>query len=240
MDNAAFDRFTRELGRKPTRRGVMGLALAAVVGRSALATGLDRSTTLSGRTELWGWLIDAISRRPFSGWGWLGVWEDRALEAEVVGRFDVDFSTAHNAVIEMLLGVGIVGAVLLVAAVGVTTWPIVVVATRPGVQRAVGVVALGFVGYVVAVNQLETYVGANPLPWSPLVPPRAANRPVTPRPPARQPTRAAPAIPRAAPGPCAPPVPAARSASPTTSARLAARMGTPCRLSYPISWPTSI
>lgn len=146
-----------------------GLALAAVVGRSALATGLDRSTTLSGRTELWGWLIDAISRRPFSGWGWLGVWEDRALEAEVVGRFDVDFSTAHNAVIEMLLGVGIVGAVLLVAAVGVTTWPVVVVAARPGVQRAVGVVALGFVGYVVAVNQLETYVGANLLPWALLI-----------------------------------------------------------------------
>jgi hypothetical protein len=31
MDNAAFDRFTRELGRKPTRRGVLGMALAAAV-----------------------------------------------------------------------------------------------------------------------------------------------------------------------------------------------------------------
>ena len=50
-----------------------------------------------------------------------------------------------------------------------TTWPVVVVAARPGVQRAVGVVALGFVGYVVAVNQLETYVGANLLPWALLI-----------------------------------------------------------------------
>ena len=146
-----------------------GLGLVAALGRSALATGLDRSTTLSGRTELWGWLIDAISRRPLGGWGWLGVWEDRALEAEVVGRFDVDFSTAHNAVIEMLLAVGIVGAVLLVAAVGASTWPVLAVAARPGAQRAAGVVALGFVGYVVAVNQLETYVGANLLPWALLI-----------------------------------------------------------------------
>ncbi|MCA9864308.1 MAG: hypothetical protein KC432_14845, partial [Thermomicrobiales bacterium] len=29
MDTASFDRFTRELGRKPTRRSVIGLALAA-------------------------------------------------------------------------------------------------------------------------------------------------------------------------------------------------------------------
>jgi exopolysaccharide production protein ExoQ len=32
-----------------------------------------------------------------------------------------------------------------------------------------GVVTMGLVGYVVAVNQLETYVGANLLPWALLV-----------------------------------------------------------------------
>lgn len=147
----------------------VALAAVAALGRSQLAPGLDRSTTLSGRTELWGWLIDAISRRPFSGWGWLGVWEDKALEADVVARFEVDFSTAHNAVLEMLLAAGLVGAVLLVVAVGAVVWPVLGLAARPGAERTLGVVAMGFVGYVVAVNQLETYVGANLLPWALLI-----------------------------------------------------------------------
>lgn len=146
-----------------------GVAVVAMVGRSQVATNLDRSSTLSGRTELWGWLIDAISRRPFGGWGWLGVWEDRALEAEVVARFNVDFSTAHNAVIEMLLATGVFGALLLVATVGALIRPAVQLTAHSGGDRRLGVVTMGLVGYVVAVNQLETYVGANLLPWALLV-----------------------------------------------------------------------
>lgn len=147
----------------------VGIAVVALLGRSELAPSLDRSTTLSGRTELWGWLIDASSRRPFTGWGWLGVWEDKPLEADVVGRFGVDFSTAHNAVIEMLLAAGVLGAVLLVATVGALIWPTMQLAANRGANRWLGVIAVGLAGYVVAVNQLETYVGANLLPWALLV-----------------------------------------------------------------------
>ncbi|MEZ5372268.1 MAG: hypothetical protein R2704_05955 [Microthrixaceae bacterium] len=147
----------------------VGIAVVAMVGRSEVATNLDRSATLSGRTELWGWLIDASSRRPLSGWGWLGVWEDRALEVQVVDRFNVDFSTAHNAVIEMLLAAGVLGAILLVVTMGALIWPTMRLAVRRGPDHRIGVVAMGLVGYVVAVNQLETYVGANLLPWALLV-----------------------------------------------------------------------
>ncbi len=147
----------------------VGLAGLALVTRSEVSTSLERSATLSGRTELWGWLIDAASRRPLVGWGWLGVWEDRALEAEVVGRFDVDFSTAHNSMIEMLLATGVVGAVLLAATAAVLVWPPIRLAMEEAPGRYAGVVALGLLGYVVAVNQLETYVGANLVPWALLV-----------------------------------------------------------------------
>lgn len=147
----------------------VGLAGLALLTRSEVSTSLDRSATLSGRTELWGWLIDAASRRPLVGWGWLGVWEDRALEAEVVGRFDVDFSTAHNSMIEMLLAAGVVGAVLLAATAAALVWPPIRLAMEESPGRNAGVVALGLLGYVAAVNQLETYVGANLVPWALLV-----------------------------------------------------------------------
>ena len=105
----------------------------------------------------------------FGVYGWLGVWEDRALEVQVVDRFNVDFSTAHNAVIEMLLAAGVFGAILLLVTMGALIWPTMRLAVQRGPDHRIGVVAVGLVGYVVAVNQLETYVGANLLPWALLV-----------------------------------------------------------------------
>lgn len=138
------------------------------VAREYAASALGRSTTLSGRTQLWGWLLPRIGDRPIGGWGWLSVWEEPDLKAQVVKRFRIPFATAHNGILEIAVGAGIPAALcFVVAAVGLIGLTIrYAVQTRAQPHKFEGAVALMLAGYVAAANQLETFIGANLLPWA--------------------------------------------------------------------------
>ncbi len=70
---------------------------------------------------------------------------------------------SHSGFLEVLLGAGIVGLLLLLAIMGLAAWRSGVVAWRRPEPLVVWSFAL--VVYVIAVNAGETYVGANLLPW---------------------------------------------------------------------------
>lgn len=139
--------------------------LAVFAGRFALAGTLGRAPTLSGRTELWGWLLPRIGERPVLGWGWLSVWEEPDLQAQVVHRFGIPFETAHNALLEVAVGSGLAALIALLV-VGVASVVIYAAAVPADIG---GVVGLSALAYVLCVNQFESFVGANLFPWALLV-----------------------------------------------------------------------
>ena len=69
---------------------------------------LGRSSDLTGRTEIWGWVGQSIAERPILGYGFSGFWSaatatglDRALGGQVM--------YAHNGYLEVFLNLGIIG-----------------------------------------------------------------------------------------------------------------------------------
>ncbi len=140
---------------------LFGLGLLAF-GRDWLTERFDRSSTLSGRTVIWDVVFEFIADRPLQGWGFMAVWRQPAIAEELASRGRGE-RESHSGFLEVLLGAGIVGLLLLLAIMALAAWRSGVVAW----QRPEPLVVWSFtlVVYVIAVNTGETYVGANLLPW---------------------------------------------------------------------------
>ena len=109
--------------RRTTLRWVLvlagGVTVLVLFNLTRLFALLGRDSTLSGRSPLWGAIVDEWSARPLHGYGWGGVW--------TYAWFPADFSTVgsaindaigfplnhgHNAVLDVLIQVGLVGVAL--------------------------------------------------------------------------------------------------------------------------------
>src|SRR5216683_2689455 len=93
--------------------GVSVLASAAFLAFSEdLVAVLGRDTTLTGRTDIWPIVLDAVWQKPLLGFGYYAATADfmRPLLVAWVGSAAVD---AHNGYLDVLLGTGIVGLVSL-------------------------------------------------------------------------------------------------------------------------------
>lgn len=75
---------------------------------------LEYLTTLGGRTELWGEIVQLMVERPIAGWGY-GASREMILERVPWAGY------AHNAVIQTLVDLGVVGTALIWAAILVAT-----------------------------------------------------------------------------------------------------------------------
>jgi exopolysaccharide production protein ExoQ len=74
-----------------------------------------KDPTLTGRTELWDLVIDKIYERPLFGWGYSAFWEmANPLAVEISAKVRWLVPHAHNGLLEMLLEVGVVGALLII------------------------------------------------------------------------------------------------------------------------------
>lgn len=75
---------------------------------------LGRDATLTGRTQLWRDCIHEILQRPLLGYGWSGFWTGTMSGPSryVLERNTWQPPDAHNAVLELMLNVGIIGAAL--------------------------------------------------------------------------------------------------------------------------------
>lgn len=91
--------------------GVLGAVL--VIGPGVVLEALGRDPTLTGRTDIWAALAQAISERPWTGFGYGVFWEVDNGPVFWVRQATVwPVPTAHNAWLETALALGLPGMVL--------------------------------------------------------------------------------------------------------------------------------
>lgn len=170
------------LGWSPRRIGTVGGALLVAVGATTLA-GRDLlpmpqgwTATLDRRTAVWSVAVEFWGRRPVQGWGYLSMW-DRNPEfslRQLAANDLAPVSSAHNTLVEVLLGGGVIAALAAVGAlaVGWMAHTRRAVTTSTFVSLAPVVVWL----YCVGLNAVETFAVANSLYWALLAGGVAAGR----------------------------------------------------------------
>ncbi len=73
---------------------------------------MDKDPTLTGRTDLWPYVIEAILQKPFLGWGFTAFWSPLNPAAGKISDltgWGFGVVEAHNGLLELLLDVGIIG-----------------------------------------------------------------------------------------------------------------------------------
>jgi O-antigen ligase len=166
---AVFSLFLPGAGVVGRRRvGMATCVLSVIAIMTALASwtrvtgGLDRTTTLSGRTVIWDVVIDFVGQRPVLGWGFMAIWTEQPILDALTLRGAAVYE-AHSGYLEVLLGAGLLGFAALSAAIGVTIWRAARTFFR--CPDLLGLYALMLTAFVLIVNLGETYVGANLAPW---------------------------------------------------------------------------
>ena len=84
---------------------------------------LGRSEDLSGRADLWRWVVVMILKKPFLGYGFSGFWKGASDQSALVeSRIGWSPVYAHNGYLEILLSLGIAGLLLFLwfAGTGIT------------------------------------------------------------------------------------------------------------------------
>ena len=76
----------------------------------------EESQTLTGRLPLWSELSGYVRARPFQGYGYAGFWTDQHIET-VSEEQQWSLREAHNAYLDAVLSIGLIGAAVLLAAV---------------------------------------------------------------------------------------------------------------------------
>ena len=96
--------------------GVCAVASAAgvlLIGPGVILEALGRDASLTGRTDIWAGLLEAIAARPLTGYGYGVFWSvDDGPVFWLRQVTDWDVPTAHNAWLETALSLGLPGAAL--------------------------------------------------------------------------------------------------------------------------------
>ena len=99
-----------------------GVLIAAFNGDSMLQL-LGKDPTLTGRTDVWGYVIPNIYQRPLLGWGYQAFWTTDNPEAlKISDILGWRVPQAHNGMLEILLSVGLIGAVMYIYVLGRAFW----------------------------------------------------------------------------------------------------------------------
>ena len=73
---------------------------------------IGKDPTLTGRTDIWGYVVPYIYQRPLLGWGYAAFWSTLNPAAwEIANALRWFSPEAHNGLLEILLSGGLVGAV---------------------------------------------------------------------------------------------------------------------------------
>ncbi len=145
-----------------TLGGLATLIAVVWVGRNALLPLVGKSATLESRTTLWSYLRTFADQRPVRGWGWFAIWHVPAFQHNLLHYVSQPVGEAHNGFLEAYVGTGLFGLVLLVAFSLVLLWT---VTRRAAAHDGRALWPLALVLYALAVNQMESFIGANLLPW---------------------------------------------------------------------------
>lgn len=102
---------------------LLPLALIGAFNSDLLLEMLGKDPTLTGRTDIWGYVITDIYQRPLLGWGYQAFWStDNPAAWKISDALHWWVPQAHNGLFEILLSVGLVGAALFIYVWGRTVW----------------------------------------------------------------------------------------------------------------------
>jgi exopolysaccharide production protein ExoQ len=95
---------------------VLGI-LGAVALRAPLLKALNKSSTLTGRTDIWGEVIKLASQRPVVGWGWISYWVPglAPFDKKIFRIGGIQYLQAHDAWLDLWLQLGIIGVIVFAA-----------------------------------------------------------------------------------------------------------------------------
>ena len=86
------------------------IAPVAAVNPDALFDLIGKDSTLTGRTDIWGYAIPYIYQRPLLGWGYAAFWSTKNPAAwEIANTLRWYAPEAHNGLLELLLSGGLIG-----------------------------------------------------------------------------------------------------------------------------------
>jgi exopolysaccharide production protein ExoQ len=90
-----------------------------LVDTAGVAGALGRSSDLTGRTAIWGYVISYISRQPILGYGYSGFWLGATHESSEIERaLNESILYSHNGYLEILVNLGAVGFLLALGFLG--------------------------------------------------------------------------------------------------------------------------
>jgi O-antigen ligase len=93
--------------------GIAPVVIVMIVAPDAGLELIGKDPTLTGRTEIWAFVINDIWMKPLFGWGYFGFWHGNNPAArEISDAVNWTVPEAHNGLLELLLTVGIVGTAL--------------------------------------------------------------------------------------------------------------------------------
>ncbi len=139
--------------------GVGAFVMVVMVRAGAGLLGSD--PTLQGRTKIWSYLVDRVLDRPLTGDGWLATFGTLEFWRFQKANLNYGVQSAHNSLLEVAVGAGIIAAGILVV--------LLVMGLQVGVRDVVNPPhrsgALVVAVYFVVTGATETVVGANHLLW---------------------------------------------------------------------------
>ncbi len=126
----------------------------------------DNKLDFSGRTLLWRFSWDGFLDKPLFGWGWFSAWNTPEFFHEREFSWAISSTTwSHSAIMDVLLGGGVVGAGLLVLAI---LWSGARQLERAQTQIA-GQWAFAATWFVLAASTQESFIVGNHFMWLLLV-----------------------------------------------------------------------
>ncbi len=138
---------------------LLSVFVSAILGNAGrILQALGKTTTLSGRTDIWPLVIDNIGQQPWFGYGyrsfWLNGWEGTAANVWAYLPFGFEPPHAHNGFLEILLSIGIVGFVVFVLNVMIFGWQ--AFRWARAYPTAEGLVPMLFLTLMLLINITET------------------------------------------------------------------------------------
>ncbi len=93
-------------------------AVLAWVFRGPLIGFVDAAADVRARTSVWSQVGDLVAQQPVLGWGWVGMWPTAVYPFSSVREGGAPAESALNAYADIWLQLGLVGIVVLIAALG--------------------------------------------------------------------------------------------------------------------------
>ena len=87
-------------------------AFALLLLSPAVLAVIGKDPTISGRTTLWGVVMDSIERSPIFGMGWANSWPDNSAVFMRLQELGMPLHHSHNEMLNWLLTLGLLGLVL--------------------------------------------------------------------------------------------------------------------------------